>query len=190
LSGRAVSAFFLAALVVAPWSRSVAQVDPNTPPPALGAGTAAPFLFGGWVGRPEPGATRHDWQKQKSPRVALIASLLWPGLGQMYNEREFWAVVVAGFEFYFIGNWISEQRLTNHYRAIANADPANEEARVLFVLHQDERIQSAWLLGFTILLSGIQAYVDAHLFDFDAKPPVRFAPSMNGAPSAGLQIRF
>jgi hypothetical protein len=59
------------------------------------------------------------------------------------------------------------------------------------VLHQDQRIQSTWLLGFTILLSGIQAYVDAHLFDFDATPvPVRFAPSIAGGPSAGLHIRF
>jgi hypothetical protein len=186
-----MSAFFLAALVVAPWSRGAAQVDPNTPPPALGArARTAPFLFGDWVGRRRRVRRGRFGRKQKSPRTAMIASFLWPGLGQMYNEREFWALVVAGFEFYFIGNWISEQRLTNHYRAIANADPSNEEARVLFVLHQDERIQSAWLLGFTILLSGIQAYVDAHLFDFDAKPPVRFAPSMNGAPSAGLQIRF
>jgi hypothetical protein len=109
----------------------------------------------------------------------------------VYNERELWAAVAAGVEFYFIGNWIVEQRLTNRYRTIVNADPKDQEARVLFELHRDNRIQSSWLLGVTVILSGLQSYVDACLFDFDDRPlPVRVGATPEGGARAAFELRF
>ena len=121
----------------------------------------------------------------------MISSFLVPGLGQMYNEREFWAAVAAGFEFYFIGQWIVEQRLTNRYREIVNLDPEDQEAQVRFKLHQDNRIQAQWMFGFTALISGLQAMVDAYLHDFDDSPlPVQPVTTPSGGGGAMLEFRF
>ena len=119
----------------------------------------------------------------------MLASFAVPGLGQLYNEREFWAAVAAGVEFYFIGNIVVEQRQMNLYRDLAHQDPNDTDARVLYELHRDNRIQSTWLLGVTMLLSGLQSYVDAHLFDFDASPP-RLQLTLRNGPGASLRLRF
>lgn len=147
-------------------------------PPAAAPGGEAPRL--------------PEWRRQKSPRTAMIASFGFPGLGQLYNERPFWAAVAAGVEFYFIGRWAEEQRLTNRYREMFNADPTDKDAQVLYELHRDDRIQAQWLLVLTILLSGAQSYVDAALADFDMTPlPLRLAPETSaGRTGLALQWRF
>jgi hypothetical protein len=169
---------------------------PGLQPPAAPTTSAS---FRDWFGRPPVDRNPRAWQKSKNGRVALFSSLLIPGLGQLYNEREFWALVAAGVEFYFIGDIIVQQRLTNKYRALKNLpidpdDPAQvakqQEYTVLFLLHRDNRLQSTWLLGLTVLLSGLQAYVDAHLFDFDAVGDVRFE-ALSGEMSGGaVRLRF
>jgi hypothetical protein len=156
-----------------------------------------------WFGRPAFEQKR-EWQRTKNPTVALVSSFLLPGLGQLYNEREFWALVAAGIEFYFIGDIIIQQRLTNRYRTIANEpippdlpeeeqeilEAIQQEAQVLFALHRDNRIQSTWLLGLTILLSGIQSFVDAHLFDFDVGKSLNLEPSVDSIHGGALRLRF
>jgi hypothetical protein len=165
-------------------------------PPPGGARTAS---FRDWFGRPPVDRNPRSWQKSKNPRVAMISSMLVPGLGQLYNEREFWALVAAGVEFYFIGDIITQQRLTNEYRALKNLpiDPNDpdqvaqqQEYTVLFLLHRDNRVQSTWLLGLTILLSGLQAYVDAHLFDFDVVGDVRLEPLSGDISGGALRLHF
>jgi hypothetical protein len=195
---RAAGAFFLALGVAGAVSAG------GIPPPASGAAGAragpasrppdaavrAPYSWD-WVGRPAAPGPKRCWQRRKSGRVAMVSSFLVPGLGQMYNEREFWAAVAAGVEFYFIGNWIVEQRLTNRYRATVNANPDDQEARVLFELHRDNRIQSTWLLGVSMLISGLHAFVDASLHDFDDSPlPVQVGALRSGDPGAMFVIRF
>jgi len=163
------------------------------------AAAASQAGFRDWFGRPPVEKQPRSWHKSKNARVALFSSLLVPGLGQLYNEREFWAVVAAGVEWYFIGDIIVQQRLTNRYRALKNLpidpdDPAQvaqqQEYTVLFLLHRDNRLQSTWLLGVTILLSGLQAYVDAHLFDFDADAAVRFEPISGSMTGGALRLHF
>jgi hypothetical protein len=165
----------------------------------LPAATAHQVEFRDWFGRPPVDRPQRSWQKQKNGRVALFSSLLFPGLGQLYNERAFWSVVAAGAEFYFIGNIIVQQRLTNHYRTLKNqpidpSDPAQvakqQQDTILFLLHRDNRVQSTWLLGLTILLSGLQAYVDAHLFDFDDVGALRLEAVSGQAPGGALRLHF
>ena len=165
--------------------------NPLLAPPGSVPDSRAAFFSWDWIGRPSRPAAPRSWQRRKSARVAMFSSIVVPGLGQMYNEREFWAAVAAGFEFYFIGEWISEQRLTNRYRSIVNAFPEDQEARVLFELHRDNRIQSQWLLGLTMLISGLQALVDAYLHDFDESPlPVLVGATPPGGAGVALAIRF
>jgi TM2 domain-containing membrane protein YozV len=151
----------------------------------------APWLLpDDWFGRP-PGKTRErTWQRRKSPRVAMLSSFLVPGLGQLYNEREFWALVAAGTEFYFIGTLVAEQRQTNRWRTVVNAtgDPL---ADVRFRLHRDNRTQATWLYALTALLSGLQSYVDAHMSDFDDSPlPLRTNFLQGQGPAAEVRLKF
>jgi hypothetical protein len=214
---RAVGAFFLALLA---WllaaATAGAQATSLQPAPVPAVGAADSLAAGADSTRgPVPAATdslggtrKHrvlaerdtvlvgplapTWQRQKSPRRAMIASFLIPGLGQLYNERPFWAAVAAGVEFYFLGSWVVEQRLTNRYRARYNADPSDTDAQVLYELHRDSRIQAQWLLGLTIAISGLQSYVDASLSDFDNSPlPLRLGPDFApGRAGMSLQWRF
>ena len=143
----------------------------------------------GLLGRPADNRPLHAWQRTKSARVAFVSSLCVPGLGQLYNERELWAVVAAGVEFYFLGDLVAEQRTTNRLREQVHADPNDAEALVQFKLHRDERIQSTWLLGLSALLSGLHAFVDAHLFDFDTTEPLQLRTVGDG-PGAALAWHF
>ena len=182
--------------------------------PATGSGSsgkaawASPGLqlgLRGWFGRPATEPVARTWQRQKNPTVAMVSSFLVPGLGQLYNEREFWSVVAAGVHFYFLGDIIVQQRLTNRYRTLKNVPPppvaptdpeylawkeAQQDAEVLFLLYRDNRIQSTWLLGLTLLLSGLQCYVDAHLFDFDAGASLQLVPSFGAVQGGALRLRF
>ena len=172
------------------------------PRPALGSAAPPPRQELGqrdWFGRPETARAPRAWQRDKNPTVAMVSSFLVPGLGQLYNEREFWSLVAAGVHFYFIGDIVVQQRLTNRYRALKNLpydanDPValqeHQEAETLFLLHRDNRIQSTWLLGLTLLLSGLQSYVDAHLFDFEAATPLQFEPSFGPVQGGALRLRF
>jgi hypothetical protein len=145
-----------------------------------------------WFGRPAGEPEKRAWQLRKSPRTAFASSLLVPGLGQLYNEREFWALVAAGVQFYYLGNIVIEQRLTNRYRNAVNADPSDREVRVLFELHRDNRIQSTWLYALAALVSGLQSMVDAHLHDFDDSPlPLQVGPLPGGGGlQAAVQLGF
>lgn len=150
-----------------------------------------PFLLpDDWFGRPPVDRPQRAWQRRKSPRTAMLGSFLVPGLGQLYNEREFWAVVAAGVEFYFLGDVLVQQKAANRYRARLHADPSDTAAAVLFELHRDNRIQSTWLLGLAMLLSGLQAFVDAHLFDFEAAPAVQLHAGTPAGPGAMFELRF
>lgn len=186
MGGRTTGAFFCALLAAA----QVAAASPERAAAPV-PGEAGVGLPRHWFGRPAGEAEKRAWQRRKSPRTAFVSSLLVPGLGQLYNEREFWALVAAGVEFYYLGNIVAEQRLTNRYRNAVNADPGDREARVLFELHRDNRIQSTWLYGLAALISGLQSLVDAYLADFDDSPlPLEVGPRPGGGLRAALRLRF
>ncbi|HET9012018.1 MAG TPA: DUF5683 domain-containing protein [Gemmatimonadaceae bacterium] len=182
-------------LAAAPWTTVAAM------PPVDGGGATAGVQLAArdWFGRPAVAGPERRWQQDKNPTVAMVSSFLIPGLGQLYNEREFWSLVAASVHFYFIGDIVVEQRLTNRYNTLKNvpvdsldaaAVAARKEAEVLYLLHRDNRIQSTWLLGLTLILSGLQSYVDAHLFHFEATAPLQLEPSFGAVQGGVLRLRF
>ena len=98
-------------------------------------------------------------KKLPSPSSAMLRSLVLPGWGQAYNGRWFKATVIAGAEVGLIANAIVQNRLAN------NASSDNDKA-----FYINNRNLSYWWLSGVILYSIIDAYVDAHLFDFDENP--------------------
>ena len=96
---------------------------------------------------------------QKNPRGVMLRSIFVPGWGQFYNEKWLKGVIVAGAECGIIVNAI----IQNQY-ALNSVTTLEKEFYI------NNRNLSYWWLAGVILYSAVDAYVDAHLFDFDESP--------------------
>jgi len=95
----------------------------------------------------------------KNPTGAMLRSLAFPGWGQWYNGKRVKAVIVFGAEAGIIANTIYQNQKVQ--------DSKSEVEREFYL--ENRRLSNWWLAG-VILLSMIDAYVDAHLYDFDESP--------------------
>ncbi len=95
----------------------------------------------------------------KSPTGAMIRSLLIPGWGQFYNKKYFKAVLVFGAEVGLLANSIYLNQQYKASRTIAERE---------FYIN-NRNLSNWWLVG-TILFSMADAFVDAHLSNFDESP--------------------
>lgn len=126
------------------------------------------------------------YQMTKSPWGAVGRSAILPGLGQIYNESYWKAPVIWGFIGYFISVWINQNNLYKEYRdlyedSITEDDPGgNDEYYSLREFYRDQRNDFAIYIVLTYLLNLVDAYVDAHMFDFDVSPePFTNNPKFN-----------
>ena len=103
---------------------------------------------------------------RKSPTGAMLRSMALPGWGQWYNEKRLKAVVVMGAE----AGLAIDAIVQNQLAARSEADYERE-------YYRNNRSLAIWWLGAVILYSMADAYVDAHLFDFDERPDLSLAPS-------------
>ena len=95
----------------------------------------------------------------KSPMGAMLRSIAVPGWGQLYNGKWFKAILVCGTEVGLIVNAVYQNQM-----AVQSKIPLERE------WYQDNRNRSVWWLLAAILFSMADAYVDAHLYDFDESP--------------------
>lgn len=95
----------------------------------------------------------------KSPRTAVIRSALIPGWGQWYNEKKLKAIVVFGGEAALVGTAIGYHRLA-----------AKSETDLERDFYLDNKSKFLWYLVAVHLLNMLDAYIDAHLWDFDTGP--------------------
>ena len=95
----------------------------------------------------------------KSPRRAMIYSLICPGLGQFYNHDYFKSVLFLGGELGLLANsiYLNQQYHQSH-------DPDEKEFYI-----NNRNLSTWWLIG-VILYSTMDAYVNAHMDDFDESP--------------------
>jgi len=104
----------------------------------------------------------------KTPMKAAALSLFIPGGGQFYNESYLKSAVVFSMEATLLG-----LTLYNHIKA--------EDAYDKYAITMDEadyntyldyyykRQDNLWWTGVYIFLSVVDAFVDAHLYDYQAK---------------------
>lgn len=97
--------------------------------------------------------------KMKSPTAALLRSLVFPGWGQWYNGKRFKAFLVFGAEAGLVANTVYQNQ---------KVQASTSELEREFYL-ENRRLSNWWLAG-VILYSMIDAFVDAHLSDFDESP--------------------
>lgn len=102
---------------------------------------------------------------QKSPWGAVVRSALFPGWGQIYNESYWKAPVVWGVMGWFVYNWIDNNNKYIDYKNLY-VNTNQSIARDYRDFYRDQRDQFAIYIVLTYFLNLVDAYVDAHLFDF------------------------
>ncbi len=107
----------------------------------------------------------------KSPWGAVGRSALIPGWGQFYNESYWKIPIIWGVMGWFTYLYVENNNLYKKYGDLysesldltPSGDSQYKEARDFY---RNERDQWALFLGLTYFLNLVDAYVDAHLFDF------------------------
>jgi hypothetical protein len=105
-----------------------------------------------------------------NPTGALFRSALIPGWGQVYNKKYVKAGVIAlgeGYLIYGISNdWNDADRYERNFRSASDAAIKAREFNN-FEEARDSRNLKMWILATVIFYSMFDAYVDAHLADFN-----------------------
>jgi hypothetical protein len=138
------------------------------------------FYVSLWAQIPQD-TTRVQSLKEKSPTGAMIRAALFPGLGQFYNRQIIKGLVVIGGELALLGNVIYY-----HQKAVKS----NTDWEYDFYL--DYKTQYIWWLVAVHLISMLDAFVDAHLWDFDAGPDLSVGGMIhpNGMAILSLNLEF
>lgn len=105
------------------------------------------------------------FQMQKSPWGAVARSAILPGWGQIYNESYWKAPVVWGIMGWFVYNWVDNNNKYVDYKNLylQTNDGLAGDYRDFY---RDQRDEFAIYIVLTYFLNLVDAYVDAHLFDF------------------------
>ena len=119
----------------------------------------------------------------KSPWFAVLQSAVVPGLGQIYNESYIKAPVIWGTAALLIYGWVYNDDLYRDYQELAIQNP---DQYIRFRdFYRDQRDLFTIYMGLVYLLNLVDAYVDAHLFDFNVTED-----SFNNNPMLNLRINF
>lgn len=106
----------------------------------------------------------------KSPTGAMLRSLVFPGWGQFYNNKKLKALLIFGTEFGLLANSIYlNQKYQEWNQKYKDSEPGYEQNIILAnrEFYINNRNSSTWWLVGVILFSIADAFVDAHLSDFD-----------------------
>jgi Family of unknown function (DUF5683) len=143
--------------------------------------------------------------KRLDPRKALFYSAVFPGLGQMYNNK-YWKLpfVYGGFAVtitvvnYYQKNY--EKYRDELYTFLATGKSPNNlpESTLRYVVDKTRRERDYYIIltGIWYLLQVVDAHVDAHLqdFKFTRNLDITLRPSMNQnnmiGRTAGLTLTF
>lgn len=113
-----------------------------------------------------------DFPTGKDPLKAALYSFTIPGAGQFYNEKKTKALIVIGIEASVAGMTIyHHNKMITYKNRLDHSITDEERANNQFYYNDyfEKRQSDYWWLGTSIFLSAIDAFVDAHLNNFDEK---------------------
>lgn len=102
---------------------------------------------------------------QKSPWGAVLRSAILPGWGQYYNESYYKIPVVLGISGWFVYNYLSNDDLYKQYKILYVNTPV-QRYKEYREFYRDQRDLFAIYYFLAFFANLVDAYVDAHLFDF------------------------
>lgn len=133
----------------------------------------------------------------KSPSTAVLYSLLLPGLGQVYTE-EYWKVplftgtaAIAAWQF-FKNNADFNTTSDLYDAALANGADPNVTSLLLRQreAYRDNRDLAGVIFLVTYGLAAVDAYVGAHLFDFDVSDDVSMGLGPNRTQIMAIRLSY
>lgn len=143
------------------------------------------FFAGGLLAQQDTTTTAPaDTLPGKSPIGSVLRSAVLPGWGQIYNESYWKAPVVWGFLGYFGYVWIDNNKDYN-YGKDQYAATGENFWRTYRNFYRDQRDLFAIYMGITYILTLLDAYVDAHLFNFNVEEDV-----ITRTPRLKMQFNF
>lgn len=105
------------------------------------------------------------FEMQKSPWGAVARSAVVPGLGQFYNESYWKIPVIWGVGALFISGWVYNNNLYNDNKDLF-IETGNNNYKSYRDFYRDQRDNFTIYLFLLYILNLVDAYVDAHLYDF------------------------
>jgi hypothetical protein len=126
------------------------------------------------------------FEMKKSPWKAVFLSAVLPGLGQIYNES-YWklpivAVVGGSLAYYFFynnGKYLNYRDLYENSQTPANPY-GDERYKRLRESYRDARDQNLLYFMIFYLINLADAYVDAHLYDFNVSSKMKVGMFQKG----------
>ena len=112
-----------------------------------------------------------SWKRRKNSRVAMLCALLFPGLGQIYNEKPYKAALVMGVETFYLSNILLNYRWAEREASLRDISvPGTQDWRdhdAMTVYYKERMIDWVWWSAGAMLIIILDAYVDAHLHDMN-----------------------
>ena len=121
------------------------------------------------------GTTDKKFSMKKSPWLAVLFSAVVPGLGQVYNQS-YWKVPLIlgltgylGYQFY--DNYKKYKDYSNQYAASQTPEKPYGDLNLqeLREFYRNQRDDFVWYFTIVYVVNLVDAYIDAHLFDFDVR---------------------
>lgn len=107
----------------------------------------------------------------KNPYRAMLYSAVLPGGGQLYNQAYVKAVVVAGLQGYLVATAVHHNDRKQHYQDLMNNSVIGDQDYLIYKQqrdsYRDDLRSDYWWMGTVLVLSVADAFVDAHLYNFD-----------------------
>lgn len=111
--------------------------------------------------------------KGKNARVAMLCTLLFPGLGQMYNERPFKAIIAMGVETFYMSQILFNHRNSQRAERYRDRLPygSSEWNRQNWWVdeYKERRLDWIWWSSGILFVLMIDSYIDSHLYDMHVK---------------------
>jgi len=138
----------------------------------------------------------------RDARIAMASSLAFPALGQLYTGGRLRSLSVYALETWCLGNILREGFREDLLRRRASGLAASEtwrgrDAQELLALadgHRKRKKDFIWRLMPIMIYSLMDAYVSAHLYDFDTSdlrtPKAAVLPVLDLDQRVGLQLRL
>ena len=146
--------------------------------PAVGAAADGTLESAGAGRRVVPGTAPGE-AARTSGATAMVASAVYPGLGQLLNGKEPKAVIVSAVETFLIASLVMEDRRARNSLRLykqTNSDAHYDD----YSEHFDRRQTLVWWAVVGAIYGLADAYVDAHLSDFEDDPAPHLESSFGG----------
>lgn len=121
---------------------------------------------------------------KKSPWGAVLRSAVIPGFGQFYNESYYKIPIIWGLGAWFVYGWIknNDDYVTNKDLFINTEQDIYKSRRNFY---RDQRDNFTIYFVLLYLLNLVDAYVDAHLYDFNVDEDF-----LTGSTRLNLRLNF